>query len=163
MRRTTYECAFMRALKNWLYRAAVVGAVLAALFVLVRVIELYQAVTIPPKDITYTGVICLRRVMNEFVARRHRMPSGIDELAGFDPHVRTYRKDGWGTPLVVVFDPSGLVTISAPARPGRSQHVQPIGEWVWRFQLKDNSGRWIGTNSGCWDWISDPFRPRSKQ
>lgn len=119
--------------------------------------------SITPVERTYTNVCQLRRVLNEFIAVNQRLPGNLEEFCRFDPRVDAYCRDGWGSPLTLTFEASQIGVIASPSKyhppNGREREVSLI----WTFEIKDSSGRWIGTNFGAWGWLSNPFMKELKQ
>ena len=133
----------------------------ACLSVLAGVLLIWCSVSsISPEDRTYTSVSMLRTAINSFVAANGCAPTNLDELISHEPRVSTL-KDGWGNPLIYQVTDSGVVSIASLGKDKKTGGSGPNADLVWRFALKDASGKWIGTNwqDGCYNWLTDPFRP----
>ncbi|GEM_PF-2285071 len=136
----------------------------ACLSVLAGVLLIWCNVSIiSPEDRTYTSVSMLRTAINSFVAANGRAPTNLDELISYEPCVRTLN-DGWGNPLIYQVAGSTVVSIASLGKDKKPGGSGPNADLVWRFTLKDASGKWIGTNwqEGCYNWLAYPFRPIRK-
>jgi hypothetical protein len=114
---------------------------------------------ITPADRTDTNAGDLRRALNEFIAASNHPPSGLTELMAFDPRIKRSRVDGWGADFTLWFEGGDIGVISSPSKFIRSKEHPEHVDLIWRFALKNPSGQWIGTNFGCWGWLSNPFMP----
>lgn len=76
-----------------------------------------------------------------------------------DPRMKNARTDGWGKEFTLRFEGADVGVISTPSKWIPSKENPRQIDLIWRFALKDPSGQWIGTNFGCWGWLSNPFLP----